>query len=207
MSLSKWLQHDNGPQNRLHMSPLLQSDEEEREDSTMTITSTHSGHVLRRASLVRQGSGPSWTHEPASITPDGTKSHAHVVLPAHNPVQLTVTLHAEDEAEYFAGQSRAERRGIHAYLAHPVEVLTLPVMLQTEDMFRDPDAPVPEGQRPDGELQRLVIERNLSSDQFEAPNLRSATNGEAEGTQMTINAPSSFGPPGSRKGQPHGQIP
>lgn len=62
-------------------------------------------------------------------------------------------------------------------------------MLQTEDMFRDPDAPVPEGQRPDGELQRLIIERNLSSDQFEAPNLRSATNGEAEGTQMTINAP------------------
>ena len=35
----------------------------------------------------------------------------------------------------------------------------------------------------------MIIERNLSSDQFEAPNLRSATNGGAEGTQMTVNAP------------------
>ena len=78
---------------------------------------------------------------------------------------------------------------IHTYLTYPVEFLTLLVMLQTEDMFRDPDAPVPEGQRPDGELQRLIIERNLSSDQFEAPNLRSVTNGGAEGTQMTVNAP------------------
>ena len=82
MSLSKWLQHDNGPQNRLHMSPLLQSDEEEREDSTMTITSTHSGHVLRRASLVRQGSSPSWTYEPTCMLPDGSKTHAHFVSPS-----------------------------------------------------------------------------------------------------------------------------
>ena len=52
MSLSKWLSRDNGPHNRMHLSPLLQheGEEEGREDSTMTITSTNG---LRRASLVR----------------------------------------------------------------------------------------------------------------------------------------------------------
>ena len=51
MSLSKWLSRDNGPHNRSHLSPLLQheGEEDDREDSTMTITSTNG---LRRASLV-----------------------------------------------------------------------------------------------------------------------------------------------------------
>ena len=51
MSLSKWLSRENGPQSRAHLSPLLQheSEEEGREESTTTITSTNG---LRRASLV-----------------------------------------------------------------------------------------------------------------------------------------------------------
>ena len=52
MSLSKWLSRDNGPQSRAHLSPLMQheAEEENRDDSTMTIASTNG---LRRASLVR----------------------------------------------------------------------------------------------------------------------------------------------------------
>lgn len=98
--------------------------------------------------------------------------------------------HTEDEVHWLLDRAGLSAGTTRAYLTHSVDIShTIFVMLQTEDMFRDPDAPVPESQRPDGELQRLVIERNLSSDQSEAPNVRSATNGEAEGMQMTVNAP------------------
>ena len=50
MSLSKWLQHDHGQHNRSHLSPLLQleSQDEDRDDSTTTITSARSASGLRR---------------------------------------------------------------------------------------------------------------------------------------------------------------
>ena len=55
MSLSKWLQHDHGQHNRSHLSPLLQleSQDEDRDDSTTTITSARSASGLRRSSMVR----------------------------------------------------------------------------------------------------------------------------------------------------------
>ena len=55
MSLSKWLQHDHGQHNRSHLSPLLQLDsqDEDRDDSTTTITSARSASGLRRSSMVR----------------------------------------------------------------------------------------------------------------------------------------------------------
>ena len=74
MSLSKWLSRDNGPHNRTHLSPLLQheGEEDDREDSTMTITSTNG---LRRASLVRLSSWPgvkdaycpTWFHQQSLV--------------------------------------------------------------------------------------------------------------------------------------------
>ncbi len=79
-------------------------------------------------------------------------------------------------------------------------------MPQTEDMFRDIDGPVPKGQMPDGELQRLVIERNLSSEQFEAPNPRSPTNGEVERTQMTVNAPALLDRPVPARANPMARL-
>lgn len=85
MSLSKWLSRDNGPHDRTHLSPLLQheGEEEDREDSTMTITSTNG---LRRASLVRIDSiPPRFPH----IAPYGLVSRAWSNFVAtHSPVMF-----------------------------------------------------------------------------------------------------------------------
>ena len=76
------------------------------------------------------------------------------------------------------GTLAAEHTGTSAFLI-------LPCKLQLENTFDDPDIGVP-----DAQLERLVIERNISSEQLDAGQPEGAPGpDEREDAQLTVNGP------------------
>ena len=76
------------------------------------------------------------------------------------------------------GKLAAEHTGTIAFL-------TLHCKLQLENTFDDPDIGVP-----DAQLERLVIERNISAEQLDAGQLEGAPGpDEREDAQLTMNGP------------------